>query len=146
MSVFSSCTTLSVRAGSQNVFLYILYKNVVRSNMSGSMDVLDVQCLATNDSISGFTISGFSSCKFNRNIITIRRKKRLLVAFPSSERGKERPEDSGRHQEEQQILQPHRNCHTLVQVQSAPMDLSLPMQLEPGTAKFRELRVRFLVF
>lgn len=31
----------------------------------------------------------------------------------------------------------------LVQARWAPMDLSLPMQLEPGTATVRELRLRF---
>lgn len=64
-----------------------IYKKLQRLNVWG-MDVLNFQCLATNDLISEFTISGFSSCKFYRNIII--RKQRLFAAFPSSEGGRER--------------------------------------------------------
>ena len=34
-----------------------------RDQMPGARAALEFECLATNDSISGFTISGFSSCK-----------------------------------------------------------------------------------
>lgn len=100
--------------------------------MPGARAALEFECLATNDSISGFTISGFSSCKILHKYNKKNKKKnRGLLHWRERE---ERPEDSGRLQAEQQTLQPHQNHHKLVQAQLAPMDLFLPTQLEPDTA------------
>ena len=47
--------------------------------MPGARAAFEFECLATNDSISGFTISGFSSCKILQKYNEKKKKNRGLL-------------------------------------------------------------------
>lgn len=55
--------------------------------MSRARAVLDLECLATNDSISGFTISGFSSYKLFLQKYNKKSKDYYSIVLPSCQGG-----------------------------------------------------------